>query len=92
MRTIWKFPLGVQSLQKFTVHENYKILDVQVQHHLGEPQVWIEVDTTEPVKEIALYTYGTGHEIEYEGDYVGTYQRNQGFVVFHVYDVTDTIP
>jgi hypothetical protein len=56
----------------------------------GEPQLWMLVD---PSKEVVAYHFrvaGTGHPIEIAPErlsYVGTFQIDNGSLVFHVFQI-----
>lgn len=85
---IWKVTLRAEDIQNFAMPRGAKPLTVQVQG--GEPQLWFQVDEKEPMIERRTFaTYGTGNPIPNEpGNYIGTYQVQQGLLVFHVYEVT----
>jgi len=87
MKTIYKFPIFTDDVQKISVPKGAKILCVQNQ--FGTPCVWAVVDPNEKRKEdITVHTFGTGHPIENysPGGYIGTYQLQDGGLVFHVFN------
>jgi len=63
-----------------------EILTVQVQDDV--PRLWVLVNPdyteTEPRR---ICTYGTGHPIEGDVEYIGTFQLRDGSLVFHVFEV-----
>jgi hypothetical protein len=83
MRTIWKFPLK-PAVQEITMPRGARVLTVQTQ--FGEPQLWAEVDTDAPTEQREFAVVGTGHPMpEDPGEYIGTFQIDDGSLVFHVY-------
>jgi hypothetical protein len=87
MKAIWKYPLETTDEQIVTVpNGRIRVLTVQVQHDI--PCLWIEVEAGPPlVKKLKILIYGTGHPI-FESDelkYVGSYQLQEGALMFHVY-------
>lgn len=85
MRTIYKYPLVRCDLQTIPMPAGAKILAVQTQHDL--PYLWAMVDSGSPPEPRDFRTYGTGHDVDQEGDYIGTYQLRGGALVFHVFEV-----
>jgi hypothetical protein len=85
MITIWKFPLAICHSQVVRMPEGAKVISIQIQN--GEPVVWAEVDTDAPNVFRTFFTFGTGDEMDqaFEGQFVGTYQMDQGRFVAHVY-------
>lgn len=85
MRTIWKFPLEVIDEQRVEMPEGAEILCVQVQ--AGVPCLWAVVipDAAKVKRTIAVY--GTGHpmKVKRADTYIGSFQLQGGFLVFHVY-------
>jgi len=86
MNAIWKYELMVDSKIKLEIPKGGVVLSVQSQNN--KPCIWVLVDT-EAKKEARWFeTFGTGHPIP-EGvsrDYKGTYQINEGTLVFHVFE------
>ena len=88
MQSIWKFPLEILEAQEIQIPSHSQVLCVQAQN--GHPMLWALVfDTSEnaPTTLRTFHTYGTGHRHEsIQGKYVGTYQINDGALVFHVFE------
>lgn len=88
-KSVWKFPIAVEDVQCLMTPLGAKILCVQTQN--GMPCLWAEVDTEAPVNDMrTIVTVGTGHVMEFkafEGVYIGTYQLQNGALVFHVYEI-----
>ena len=65
--------------------EKAKILCLQTQN--GEPYIWAEVNPEDNITDRRFTIFGTGHAIEesYQGEYISTFQLENGALVFHVY-------
>lgn len=86
MKTIWKFPLELTSVQGIELPQGAWILDCQMQN--AKPQLWAVVDPNAPKSLARAYIVGTGHDMpENPGEYIGTFQMLQGGspLVFHVF-------
>jgi len=83
MKTIWKYEIPLQDKFKLKMPFNAKPLTVQVQH--GVPCLWVLVDTSKELEEYSFRVVGTGHQIKFAGDYIGTFQISGGSLVFHVF-------
>lgn len=89
MITIWKFPLAVTDDQTVSMPEGARVLTVQVQYET--PCLWAMVDTEKPLVDHLIHIAGTGHPLPLQnvgwGQYVGSFQRLGGSLVFHVFDI-----
>lgn len=85
MITIYKYPLQVTSEQTIDLPIGAKLLTVQTQN--STPCLWAMIRTSDYTKKIKVFTFGAGHPIpfEFQGDYLGTYQLEDGRLVFHVF-------
>ena len=82
---IWKYPLEVSDAQRVNMPAGAKLLCIQVQR--GVPMLWALVNSENEVEPRFLLTVGTGHRCPGGlGSYVGTYQIDSGFLVFHVFE------
>ena len=81
MQRIFKYELEVADHQTIQMPTGAQILCVQIQH--GVPCLWVLVDPQSTKEKQTIRVYGTGHMIERDGDYVGTFQTNG--LVFHVF-------
>lgn len=82
---VWKYELKIVSEQKIEMPVMAKLLCVQVQN--GAPQLWALVNPNAPMERRRILTLGTGHPADGKpGEYVGTYQVEDGSLVFHVFD------
>jgi hypothetical protein len=85
MQAIWKYPLPPIGVCNMEMPAKAKVLCVQVQG--GMPCLWALVDVDELKSIREFVTYGTGHvHIAISGKYVGTYQLDNGGLVFHVFE------
>jgi hypothetical protein len=88
MRTIWKYILRVDDRFTLKLHHGDCLLTVQTQHN--KPYIWVETNPEAPEIEQEFLTFGTGYEIpktDLQPEYIGTYQLEQGLLVYHVYAI-----
>jgi hypothetical protein len=97
---IYKYPISSGKLDIW-LPKQAKVLDVQEQR--GEPQMWVLLDPDAVTVPRRFVAYGTGHPIEvkegvgrgpqYQGgewlDYIGTFQMQAGYLVYHLFEVRD---
>jgi hypothetical protein len=85
MNVIWKYPLGIGSIQHIEMPENPKPLCVQVQR--DHPTLWCQVNPDNPVKvyTVEVVTTGLPHGYLNLLQYVGTFQLDNGDFVGHVF-------
>lgn len=87
METVYKYKLKCSGEQWIEMPITAKVLTVQMQN--GEPCLWAKVRPDEPQALRRFVTHGTGHQIpETTGKYIGTYQLNNGELIFHVFETT----
>jgi DNA-directed RNA polymerase subunit RPC12/RpoP len=85
VRKIYKYPLPLNDEIAISMPEGSEILTVQIQGML--PYIWAIVDTDAPKTTRYLCIRGTGHIFKgNEGKYIGTFQYNDGTLVFHVFE------
>jgi len=85
MTTIWKFSLKVVDSQMVEMPRGATLLCVQVQWHV--PCLWVQVDSEQPKEKREILTVGTGHLMpEKIGSYLGSYQLENGALIFHVFE------
>lgn len=83
MKTIWKYEIPFTGDFALEIPDDCTFLSVQLQN--GKPMMWLQVDTSNETVPMKFCAYGTGWEMPEEpGDYLGTYQLNNG-LVFHLY-------
>lgn len=87
MFTVHKYPLGGVGVQTVAIRGLVKLLTVQAQR--GTPCLWALVDLDgAAVVSVRLVTFGTGQPLGSEvGEYLGTYQLDDGWFVGHVFQV-----
>lgn len=94
MNTIYKYNLKLDNTQIIEMPRGAKILDIQFKTAdrflQGELTMWAMVNTNKEIEERIFKLFGTGFEINYEGDksliYLSTVQFNNAFDV-HVFEV-----
>ena len=90
MLAVWKYPLPFPTYDEFnlTMQKGAKVLTVQVQG--DQPCIWALIDASAPTEVRRFRVAGTGHWLEQERaclDYVGTFQLNDGQLVFHLFEI-----
>ena len=90
MKTIWKYPIGIDAEIKIEIPMFAEILTVQVQY--GEPNLWVLVDEDNKYEVRKFICYGTGHQIECKDLlYIGTFQLLEGKFVWHLFEKREVI-
>jgi hypothetical protein len=90
MNTIWKWPL-YPGRTELSMPIDAQLLTVQMQG--DTPCLWALVDDHLPKVSRAFEIYGTGQRVpENHGQYVATFQMNDGALVFHVFETKQTRP
>lgn len=89
---IWKFPLSAPTADSVAIMMpvGAEVLCVQVQH--GRPCIWARVNPDAVFFARRFCVFGTGHSIPPDDGrlrYVGTFQLEDGQLVFHLFEVTD---
>lgn len=91
-KVIWKYEINKGSYFELELPKDAEILTVQAQNNF--PMMWALVNQ-EADKEVRKFaTIGTGHEIpdsinKVLKKYIGTYQIEDGFYVFHVFEFAE---
>lgn len=86
---IWKYPLELAEKQTLQTPLGAQILSLQVQR--GVPTLWILVDPDSPKVSRTLWMVGTGYPVPAaaaSGTFIGTYQVEDGALVFHIFEAT----
>jgi hypothetical protein len=86
VKTIWKFPVSFETRFEVMMPAGAKVINVQTQ--IEAAQMWALVDTEQPAVRRQFMLVGTGHPIEEEGEYVGTFLSRFGGLVLHLFEVT----
>ena len=86
MKTVWKYRIYPQD-STIEFPRGAKILSVQTQH--GVPCLWAEVESGNDTVNRRVSVCGTGHGFNFrphnDYEYAGTFQLDDGELVFHVY-------
>ena len=82
--TVWKFPLPLTDKFVLSMPSGAKILRVASQHNMG--CMWARVDPTQPRHDRQFILRGTGHIIELDCWYIGSFET--GSFVWHVFENT----
>lgn len=93
-RTIWKYEIGPQDVQRIGMPKGARLIHVAGQHveehgpgfaRAGMlPMLWALVDPAAPMVERLIALVGTGHPCPDEGDYVGSAVCDP--FVWHIFD------
>lgn len=80
---IFKYKLELADEQLVSLPKGAELLTVQVQNN--QPCLWALVDEKATLKTNTVLIYGTGHQVDKRGKYLGTFQLGNGSLVFHVF-------
>ncbi len=85
-KTVYKYELPFNENVELTLPEGAEVLCVQTQ--LGRPWLWARIDPKKPaVSQRCFRIAGTGHPLdEADGKYIGTFQLQDGALIFHVFE------
>ena len=87
-KTIWKFELETKNISMIQMPKEAEILCIQEQFE--KPCMWVLVDADQEKEERYFEIFRTGHPVHcdmgVERKYIGTYQLNNGALVFHVFE------
>jgi len=85
-QTIWKYNVKIDDVQKVQMPMASKLLSVQVRH--GMVAIWAMVNPEQQMVLRTIQMAGTGHDMSDRimGDFLGTFQIENGALVFHVFD------
>jgi len=86
MKKIYKYGLPMEDYAPIAMPVGAIVLSVGVQH--GTPVVWALVNPNAPMECRTLRVAGTGHPIEEpeRWEFIGTFQLDNGNLIFHVFD------
>lgn len=92
MRTIYKYPIPiVVGDYKVRMPRGARILTIKFQ--VGHPQMWLTVDTDEPLEDRTFFLVETGEEIPKDiftvSDYIGTLPFSGGSYVLHLFETRE---
>lgn len=81
---IFKYTIPIQGQFILALPEHARILSVQVQR--GVPCIWVLVHPKAVLTERKFNIYGTGHDVENPGNYIGTFQMASGDLIWHLFE------
>jgi hypothetical protein len=84
-KTIWKYRVPLQDEFSLDLPSGAQILTVQEQ--CGSPHIWVKVQTGLVNVKRNFRVYGTGHDMDQDGEYIGTFQMSGGQLVFHLFEI-----
>ncbi|WP_291721291.1 hypothetical protein [Bernardetia sp.] len=84
MKTIWKFELKMEAVQKISLPPKHNIVSVGIIKKIAYMwvEVWGDISKTEKIK---ILTIPTGQEVPQNAEFVGTLFYKEGEIVQHVY-------
>jgi hypothetical protein len=85
MKRIWKYAFDATDSFELTMPKGALVLSVQVQR--DTPCLWALVDYTTETEVRRFRIAGTGHPIDFDGKFIGTFQLDHGSLVFHLFEV-----
>ena len=91
MKTVWKFEIGLTTIQELEIPKEARILSLQRQGHRKDDKIcmWCLVDTEAETEKRTFFLLGTGEElptgVKYE--FVGTIQYFSGVPMVHLFEV-----
>lgn len=86
IRTIHKYPIAIHDSKSVPMPRGAKIICCQAQ--FGQLSLWAEVDPSAPYEPVFIEVFGTGHPMpEADRTYIGTVQMDEGFLIWHVYQL-----
>jgi len=90
-KTIWKFELNPDDTQSIEMPEFAQILCIQTQNL--KPCLWALVEPENRKVKRTFEIFGTGYNIpsNRERQYIGTFQTDNGFYVFHCFELIRTL-
>lgn len=87
MKTIYKYQLIIDDIQVVKMPYGSVILTVALQENI--PCIWALVDTDNPQVDRIIKMVGTGHQVDWNAVYIGTFLTLQDRIVFHVFEVSN---
>lgn len=87
MRAVYKYPFSIRGGEQLVaVHGGESASPVHVGlDPTGAPNIWMEVNPSDPIKTVDLHVFGTGHEIDDPNlRHMGSFLHQSTFM-WHVY-------
>jgi len=85
---VYKYPVEQNNEIVIEIPQYAEILTIQTQY--GKPYIWALIDTRMPRVARRFILAGTGHPIQNKDEltYIGTFQLEEGSLVFHLFECT----
>ncbi len=83
MKTVYKYPLTLESRLVISLPEDHQIVHVEAQ--CDEPMVWVLLDSDAPKRPFQYALVGTGHPVPDEYVHVRSFQQFDGMLVWHLF-------
>ena len=85
--TIWKFPVSVADQFTVEMPAGARVLHVAVQD--GKPYMWALVDPDQPTRLRMFHIRGTGHPVDPDLVYIGSWMELRGRLVWHLFGASN---
>jgi len=82
---VWKFPIEIGGKFKLEMPHVSRIIHVAMQG--DTPCMWVLCSPDNPQVERTFTVHGTGHPVERNENYIGTFLTPNGTYVWHVFEV-----
>jgi hypothetical protein len=84
MKTIWKYPIEIHEYFNIDMPKDAEVLSIQDQK--GIICMWVLVNPHNQLERRGFRIYPTGQPVEYNGDYIGTFQLSGGDIILHLFE------
>ena len=86
-KKIYKYQLDTTDIQRIEMQQGAEILCIQTQNEI--PCIWALVEPNATVTKRTFEIFSTGHNVPENANrsYIGTYQLNNGQLVFHCFEL-----
>lgn len=81
---VFKYELPVTDIFTLELPQEAEVLTVQVQY--GKPCIWARVNPDAKTEERKFRIAGAGNDVEADARYIGTFQLENGSLVFHLFE------
>jgi hypothetical protein len=82
---LWKYPITNFHLAptELEIPKGGEVLAVQNQFEV--PTIWVKVNPDNEKEKRKFQIYGTGHPLDENIDYIGTFQEDNGQLIWHLF-------
>lgn len=81
---VWKFTIPIDDAFEISMPIGAELLCVREQDNRG--QLWARVVPERPVEPRRFFLRGTGHPVDLDCKYVGSFMMHDGALVFHLFE------